>query len=895
MSEIARLHVSVDARTEDFKRNMGAVQNKMQQFGQRMSAIGRDMTRYITVPLAGAGIAAFKLGKDFEVEMTKITSLVGVASDQVDQWGRDILRMAPQLGKAPRELAEALFFVTSAGIRGAEAMNVLEMSAKASAAGLGETKVIADLVTSAVNAYGIENISAAQATDILVGAVREGKAEASELASSMGTVLPIAAEMGIGFEQVAAAQAAMTRTGTDAANASTQLRAIMTSLLSPSRQAEEALNEMGTSSADLRRQIREEGLLSALADLREMTNRYGEDAMAKVFPNVRALVGVLDLMGENMEDTMKIQEAMNNTLGLTDDAYSKTADTVQHKWNQAIAASQTAMIELWGVLQNSVIPVMETMTAKVTELTSWFSELDSATQETYIRFGILAAAAGPVLMVTGKLIASAKTLGGVLVFLAKTPIGLTIVALGALVAAGVYVYRNWEEIKVQLIAAWEMIRGAAVSVAIGVQRAWYGMQGVLWGVTRSILDAVAPLIEWLPGSITAGFERMRAGVGQRIGEIQGSMDDLSEAADENFARVRAAMTTTGQAAAETADVYGDQLSMMRESTTQTTTVIEESSYQIEDAMGNIGGAAGGAAAATRGATQEIAEGAKEMAEEIRDAAEIIREQYQEVSDKISLARRIHQAEFRLMRQEVELTGNEMVALAIDAEGLRREMKLQEAQVKMTRSAYEMMKNEQGETAEATRQLYLEFLNEQSALNELEMSLQRTLQRTRELTSAKNDLAGSIRGVSSASGGGGGGSGTALVPGKVFVGPDVPESDYEGIIEKWRETPAGQAHDPIFARPTSGPVTTGVHQDGTKTYHDLQGPIPTYGAGGIIPGPLGAPRLVMAHGGETVLPTHKQGMGLTVNITGNYIAGDYDVDRLMDRAVSKLRMKTGLRI
>lgn len=34
-------------------------------------------------------------------------------------------------------------------------------------------------------------------------------------------------------------------------------------------------------------------------------------------------------------------------------------------------------------------------------------------------------------------------------------------------------------------------------------------------------------------------------------------------------------------------------------------------------------------------------------------------------------------------------------------------------------------------------------------------------------------------------------------------------------------------------------------------------IPGFDAGGVVPGPVGAPRIVMAHGGETILPTHRQ--------------------------------------
>ena len=102
---------------------------------------------------------------------------------------------------------------TSAGFEGKEALDVLEASAKAAAAGLGETKQVADAVTSAVNAYGIENLSAARSTDILVATVREGKAEADSIAGALGQVLPAASELGVEFAELGGTIAALTRIG----------------------------------------------------------------------------------------------------------------------------------------------------------------------------------------------------------------------------------------------------------------------------------------------------------------------------------------------------------------------------------------------------------------------------------------------------------------------------------------------------------------------------------------------------------------------------------------------------------------------------------------------------------------------------------------------------------
>ena len=73
-----------------------------------------------------------------------------------------------------------------------------------------------------MNAYKDMNLTATDATDVLTAAVREGKLEASALAGSMGNVLPTAsAALGVSFNDVGAAMAAMSRTGTDAASGNT--------------------------------------------------------------------------------------------------------------------------------------------------------------------------------------------------------------------------------------------------------------------------------------------------------------------------------------------------------------------------------------------------------------------------------------------------------------------------------------------------------------------------------------------------------------------------------------------------------------------------------------------------------------------------------------------------
>ncbi len=503
MSETTNLFLVIEARTAEFQNKIRTATQRVQEMGRQMSAVGRQMSLKVTAPIVAVGTAAFRSSMQFEEAMSKIVGLVGVSRDQVEEWSKELLKLGPALGKTPQELADGLFFVTSAGFRGAEALEILEISAKASAAGLGETKTIADLVTSAVNAYGIENLDAAQATDILVAAVREGKAEAPELAAAMGQVLPIASEMGLTFDQVAAATAAMTRTGTDAATANTQLKAILTTLLKPSKQAEETLEEFGLTASGLRKQIQDEGLLAVLHNLRD---RFGdnEEALASVFPNVRALAGALDLVGENAEANIETFEGVANATGSLEHAFETAEQTARQKWDKVLARLSSSSISLGEAVRDTVIPIMDRFTQVIEKVTNWFTSLDEKQRQSIIRWGLIIAAVGPVLMVMGTLVSSTTTVVG-----AFARLGVKIVSLGA--KAGVLATGGLPAVTgaaVTMGAKLAALAGAAGPIAL----VGLAFAGVVWQIRDFQKKA-----EW-------SLRTHERAVAETMGEIRGSYE-----------------------------------------------------------------------------------------------------------------------------------------------------------------------------------------------------------------------------------------------------------------------------------------------------------------------------------------------------------------------------------
>lgn len=409
MASIAQVTVRFGADLHDFTTKMQRVHKEIFAMGRAMQTTGRNLTRNLTLPILGAGLASTKLAVDFDESMTKIETLVGVASNVVKGFREDVLSLAGRTGRAPEELADALFTVTSAGLRGAKAMEVLEMAAKGAAIGMGDAKPIANAVTSVMQAWGPETMSAAKAMDILTATVREGNLEASELAGSLGPVISIASQLGVSFEEVGANIATFTRLGVDSAESVTALKGVLNGLLKPTKEGADALAKVGTSYAQLRKEVTEKGLHKVLIKLVK-TFEGNEEALSDVIPNVRALSGVLGTAGRQSEEYTRIMDSMANSMGVTNEAFEKTAKSGAFQIKEALNEIRTIGTEIGSIL----LPVVADLAKSVKALFERFSGLSKETQTNIVKMALLAAAAGPVVLVVGNLITGVSKLIGTL-------------------------------------------------------------------------------------------------------------------------------------------------------------------------------------------------------------------------------------------------------------------------------------------------------------------------------------------------------------------------------------------------------------------------------------------------------------------------------------------------
>jgi TP901 family phage tail tape measure protein len=388
----AGIGAAAAAAERSWNQSLGAIATKAQ-------AVGRQMSTMLTLPLALIGKSAVSSFKDFDTAMTRIQALNQVSAEQTEAWRGEVRALGREYGVAGEEAAEALYFITSSGQEGAQAMETLKVAIKGSAVGLGEAKVVADVVTSAMSAYREEALSAARAGDILASAVHYGKGEADELAGALSQVIPIAANLGVGFDEMAGAMAAMTLSGTSADQAATQLRGLFNTLQDMPPIAQRALTKYtGLDAATLRLNIDSQGLIPTL---KQIYDGFGdnEEAMAEVFGNIRALTGVFNLFGQNTQQTLDIIKNVTEASGDLNDAWEITAQSKSKKLEVAMNNVHDAMIGLGG----DIVPIITPIVNGIGAVAQAFGLLPGPIKAAAVAMGLLAAATGPALMLVGSM------------------------------------------------------------------------------------------------------------------------------------------------------------------------------------------------------------------------------------------------------------------------------------------------------------------------------------------------------------------------------------------------------------------------------------------------------------------------------------------------------------
>ena len=286
-----------------------ALTGGLRMFGGALRGIAgfaRRAFRSMAVGVAGVSaglVMAMRRAQEFNKQIAQVATLTDI---NIRDAKKQVRGLAAEFGLAKEELTKGLYDAISAGIPKENAFTFLRTAAKTAIAGATDTASAVDLLTTTINAFGLEASKAESVADTLFSGVRLGKTTIGELASSMAQAAPIASASGISLEEVTAAAASLTKQGVPTAIAMTQIRA---AIIAMNRRLEDGWSSTMTLQEGMKK-------MSAMAggSARELTKLTGR---------VEGANAILAMTGRNADSAADDLRQVRTAAGEMGNALSK--------------------------------------------------------------------------------------------------------------------------------------------------------------------------------------------------------------------------------------------------------------------------------------------------------------------------------------------------------------------------------------------------------------------------------------------------------------------------------------------------------------------------------------------------------------------------------------------
>lgn len=251
------------------------------QAGKNTSSAFAGGFKAVSGLLAAAGIAeglksAVSAAASFQAQTELLVTAGGEAQSALGKVRSGIESIAVSTGTSTSQLAEGMYTLEKAGIRGASGLGVLKVAAEGAKAENVDLGTMTNALTSIMRSYNLPASQATQVTNELVAASGAAKTTMAEFAGSLSAVLPVASAAGLSFAQVGGAIATLTSHGTSAQEASQELANTIRSLQAPSQIASKEMAQFGLNSNTVSTQLGKLGLTGTLAELTQaITSKMG--------------------------------------------------------------------------------------------------------------------------------------------------------------------------------------------------------------------------------------------------------------------------------------------------------------------------------------------------------------------------------------------------------------------------------------------------------------------------------------------------------------------------------------------------------------------------------------------------------------------------------------------
>ncbi|MHA3869570.1 phage tail tape measure protein [Enterococcus faecium] len=483
--------------------------------GKVMQGTGAAMTKYITTPLIGVGVAAAKVGGDFEEQMSRVKAISGATGDTFEQMKQQAIDLGAKTAFSAKESAAGMENLASAGFSAQEIMKAMPGLLDLAAVSGGDVALASENTATALRGFGLEASEAGHVADVFARAAADTNAEVGDMGEALKYVAPVANSMGISLEETAAAIGIMSDAGIKGSQAGTTLRGALSRLARPTKAMQDTMDNLGVSFYDadgkmkpLKTQV--ELLKKAFEGL---TPEQQQNALVTLYGQ-ESLSGMMALIDKGPDSLGKLTKSLKDSDGAADDMARTMQDNMNSSIEQMFGAFESAAI----VIQKILAPSIKKVADAISGLVEKFVSAPESTQKLVVAIGAIVAAIGPLIFMIGSVIIwinrvkvafkalseSSKLFSGLskAMGLLTNPVFLVIAAVALLVVGFIYLWNTSEDFRNFWIGLWEGIKSAVSSAVEWIQNAWKSTGewfNNLWKSIKEGADNVWTTIQEAPG------------------------------------------------------------------------------------------------------------------------------------------------------------------------------------------------------------------------------------------------------------------------------------------------------------------------------------------------------------------------------------------------------------
>ena len=526
---------------------------KIEEYGGKVEGVGKKLMPVSGVA-AAAGTALTKMAWDFEDGMAKVSTIADTTEVPISDLEKQIKELSDSTGVEAGEIAENVYNAISAGQKTGDAVNFVSKATDLARAGFAETGDALDVLSTIMNAYGLEASEVDKVSNDLIMTQNLGKTTVAELSSSMGKVIPTAKSTGVNLDKLCGAYAVMTSNGVATAETTTYLNSMLNEL---GKQGSTAANAFAAGTEH----IKEGGLTMAEAmeqgwSLSDVLSVLDEQAAASgtsinnMFSSAEAGKAA-NILWDNAEKFNGAVEEIQGSTTATSDALGNL-ETSGHKTEVAINQIKNAGLEFGQTISAMLAPALQKLAEYIRNAKEKLDGMDDGQKQAIVTIGLIVAAIGPALVIIGKVITAVGTIatgvgslvgfvGGTVVPLITGTVMPALSGLWALITGTVMPALSglWALITGTLMPAlsglWALMLANPISIVIAAIAAIVAAFVLLWNKCEgfrnfwiNLFSSVKSTVVDAKNNVLSTFDGIKNGISSRIEGAKNSVHNAIE-------------------------------------------------------------------------------------------------------------------------------------------------------------------------------------------------------------------------------------------------------------------------------------------------------------------------------------------------------------------------------